>query len=159
MRSPDELSIRFRALGLKVTPQRQAIFRVLHGNESHPTAEAVYDAVVVEMPAISLKTVYQTLNDLARLGEIAALDLGTGAARFDPNVEGDHHHLVCERCGKVRDLRADLGPLELKPADRQGFTVGRTDIVFRGVCRECRGTPAAVGGHVPDHHNHKEHHG
>ena len=40
------------------------------------------------METISLKTVYQTLNELAAMGEVAALDLGTGTTRFDPNVEG-----------------------------------------------------------------------
>ena len=39
------------------------------------------------METISLKTVYQTLNELAALGEVAALDVGTGTTRFDPNVE------------------------------------------------------------------------
>jgi Fur family transcriptional regulator, stress-responsive regulator len=163
VRSPEELSARFRAMGLNVTPQRQCIFRVLHGNESHPTAEAVYAAVAGEMPTISLKTVYQTLNDLAGLGEIALLDLGTGAARFDPNVDGDHHHLVCDRCGKVRDLHADLGPFEVPDDQRQGFTLGRPEIVFRGLCQECAGAAAGAPGHVPrpphHQHHHKEHHG
>ena len=65
------------------------------------------------MPNVSLKTVYQTLNDLAELGEITALDLGTGAARFDPNVESTHHHLVCRSCGKVRDVEADFSGLQV----------------------------------------------
>jgi len=60
----------FRARGLKVTPQRQAIFRVLHGETTHPTADAVYDAVSESMPTISLRTVYQTLNDLTAMGEV-----------------------------------------------------------------------------------------
>ena len=84
MRTPAELTDLFRARGLKVTPQRQCIFRVLHGNGVHPTAEAVYAAAKDEMPVLSLKTVYQTLNDLAAMGEIQLLDLGTGSARFDP---------------------------------------------------------------------------
>lgn len=137
MRSPGELSALFRARGLKVTPQRQCIFGVLHGNEGHPTAESVHAATVAQMPAISLKTVYQTLNDLADMGEITVLDLGTGSARFDPTVDGGHHHLVCEGCGKVRDLRADFGKLEVPDSERQGFTVGTAEIVFRGRCAEC----------------------
>ena len=40
----------------------------------HPTAEAVYAAAAREMPTISLRTVYQTLNDLAEMGEIRTLD-------------------------------------------------------------------------------------
>ncbi|HUS62565.1 MAG TPA: transcriptional repressor, partial [Acidimicrobiales bacterium] len=93
MRTPSELTELFRAQGLKVTPQRQCVFRLLHGAEVHPSAETIYDRARVEMPTISLRTVYQTLNDLTEMGEIQALDLGTGAARFDPNT-AVHHHMV-----------------------------------------------------------------
>ena len=104
MRSPAELTDAFRQRGLKITPQRQCIFRLLHDNVEHPTADAVYAAAVAEMPSISLRTVYQTLNDLATMGEINAVDLGTGSGRFEPNV-ADHHHLVCDVCGAVRCRR------------------------------------------------------
>ena len=137
MRSAEELSALFRARGLKVTPQRQCIFALLSGDESHPTADAVFASATAIMPSISLKTVYQTLNDLAAMGEITQLDLGTGASRFDPNVEDRHHHLVCERCGKVRDLHADFGELEVPALDRQGFRLGSPDITFRGLCADC----------------------
>src|SRR3954466_3207662 len=85
MKTPAELTELFRARGLKITPQRQAIFHVLHGEQTNPTAESVYETVARSMPAISLRTVYQTLNDLASMGEVQNLDLGTGSARFDPN--------------------------------------------------------------------------
>jgi Fe2+ or Zn2+ uptake regulation protein len=137
MKAPDELTQLFRARGLKVTPQRQCIFKVLHDNQAHPSAEAVYLAASSEMPTISLKTVYQTLNDLAQMGEILSLDVGTGSSRFDPNVEAAHHHLVCERCGKVRDLFADFGELTVPAEQRQGFAVGAAEIVFRGLCPDC----------------------
>jgi Fe2+ or Zn2+ uptake regulation protein len=144
VRSPEELSALFRARGLKVTPQRQCIFTLLTGDESHPTADAVFAAAATVMPSISLKTVYQTLNDLAAMGEIAQLDLGTGASRFDPNVEDRHHHLVCESCGKVRDLHADFGDLEVPPVARQGFRLGSPDITFRGLCSDCTDSSSPI---------------
>ena len=147
MKSVAELTELFRARGLKVTPQRQCIFRVLHGNDVHPTAEAVYAAARAEMPTIALKTVYQTLNDLAAMGEIQQLDLGTGAARFDPNVDA-HHHLVCTRCGKVRDLYADYPALTVPSRQRQGFTIGSAEIVFRGRCAECETTRRGEAAHA-----------
>jgi Fe2+ or Zn2+ uptake regulation protein len=113
----------------------------LYGNEAHPTAEAVHRVASAQMPAISLKTVYQTLNDLAAMGELSMLDVGTGSARFDPNIETSHHHLVCERCGKVRDLHASFGDLVVPDAQRQGFTIGTAEIVFRGVCDSCTNPP------------------
>src|SRR5436190_21052585 len=136
VRTPAELTELFREQGLKVTPQRQCIFRLLHGNGVHPTAEAVYAEARREMPTMSLKTVYQTLNDLAEMGEIQLLDLGTGSARFDPNVDA-HHHLVCVRCGKVRDLYVDFARLAVPTNQRQGFTVGSAEVVFRGLCDDC----------------------
>jgi Fe2+ or Zn2+ uptake regulation protein len=137
VKSPAELTELFRARGLKITPQRQAIFRVLHGETAHPTAEWVYDAVSTSMPTISLRTVYQTLNDLAAMGEVHALDLGTGSARFDPNVD-DHHHLVCDRCGRVVDVYADASTVKVASPQRHGFTISHTDVVFRGTCPTCK---------------------
>jgi Fe2+ or Zn2+ uptake regulation protein len=139
VKSPAELTELFRDRGLKVTPQRQCIFRLLHGNEVHPTAESVYAAASAEMPTISLKTVYSTLNDLAAMGEIQQLDLGTGSARFDPNTDG-HHHLVCTRCGKVRDVYVDAR-VRVPNDQLGGFTIGTTEVVLRGLCDECSSTP------------------
>jgi Fe2+ or Zn2+ uptake regulation protein len=152
MRSPAELTEAFRAQGLKITPQRQAIFRILHDNEAHPTAEAVHARVVTELPAVSLRTVYQTLNDLAAMRELQALDLGTGATRFDPNT-GDHHHLVCEHCGLVVDIALDVSAIATERiAADHGFTARATLVVVRGTCDACSSVH-------PDHHHHQgEHH-
>ena len=138
VKSPDELTEAFHQRGLKVTPQRQAIFRTLHDHPGHPTAESVYDTVRAEMPTISLRTVYQTLNDLAAMGELRQLSFGPGSARFDPNVEAVHHHLVCRGCGKVRDLAAEFPGLTVSRRAAQGFAVDSAEVVFRGLCDECR---------------------
>jgi Fe2+ or Zn2+ uptake regulation protein len=138
MQSPDALTELFRAKGWKITAQRQCIFRALEGDESHPSAERVYTRVRAEMPNVSLKTVYQTLHDLTELGEISALDLGTGSARFDPNVESKHHHVVCQSCGKVRDVDAEFPGLHIPPGTAPGFKTLSAEVVFRGVCDQCQ---------------------
>ncbi len=138
VRTAEELTGLFRSRGRKVTAQRQCIFRALQGDVTHPSAEVVYARAKSEMETISLKTVYQTLNELAAMGEVAALDLGTGTTRFDPNVEGAHHHLVCSSCGKVRDLHADFSHVSVPDGSSQGFELGRAEVVFRGKCAECR---------------------
>lgn len=137
MRSPEELADAFRGRGRKITPQRERIFHILQGNDSHPTAEAIYAELVREMPTVSLKTVYQTLHELVDMGEISPLDLGTGSSRFDPN-QSNHHHLVCRHCHMVKDLYLELDNVRL-PADlSQGFEVGEAEVTFRGLCRSCR---------------------
>jgi len=141
VKSPTELTEQFRASGLKVTPQRRAVFRALHGNPGHPTAESVYAMVSKEMPTISLRTVYQTLHDLADMGEIVEIDLGTGASRFDPTLE-PHHHLVCDACGRISDVHADFTDVHVPNGESHGYAVRSTEIIFRGQCPACR---AATG--------------
>ncbi len=138
VKGPEELAERFRSAGRKVTAQRLCIFRALQGDETHPSAEAVHATVSKEMETISLKTVYQTLHDLAELGEITSLDVGTGMTRFDPNVDDPHHHLVCRRCGSVRDLVVSFPELRIPQGAELGFEVGSAEVVFRGLCPACR---------------------
>ena len=144
MKDPDELTTEFRARGFKVTPQRRKIFEVLSGSELHPSAEMVYQLVRTEMPTISLRTVYQTLNDLAAMGEIASLDVGTGATRFDP-TSAPHHHLVCTGCGAIRDLHSEFPEVVVPSVAAGDFTVTATEIVFRGLCSTCAQSTRALG--------------
>jgi Fe2+ or Zn2+ uptake regulation protein len=137
MRNAGELIERFRAEGLKVTPQRELVFRILENNSFHPTAESVYVTAMKTMPTISLKTVYQVLNDLRELGEIQAIEIGGGSLRFDPNVD-DHHHLVCRACGLVSDVEIDPGVVGIPRSKRQGFTIDAVEVVFRGMCFDCK---------------------
>ncbi len=140
MRTPHELSTAFRSIGLKVTPQRQVLFRLLHDNDAHPSAESLHLAASAVMPGISLRTVYQTLNDLVAMGELQQLQLTPGSSRFDPNVD-DHHHLVCDRCGTVRDVYVQgLDGVAVDGLD--GFCIGSADLVFRGTCGPCAAVPA-----------------
>ncbi|MGQ0432638.1 MAG: Fur family transcriptional regulator [Microthrixaceae bacterium] len=142
MKSVDVLTEQFRERGLKVTPQRQSIFRALSTTTVHPTADAIYAMVSEEMPTISLRTVYQTLNDLAAMGELSVLDLGTGPTRFDPNLD-PHHHLVCEACGRIDDLNASFPGVAIpRTPEAAGFEVTATQIVFRGRCAACASAPA-----------------
>jgi Fe2+ or Zn2+ uptake regulation protein len=137
MRTPDQLTTRFREQGLRVTPQRQAIFALLEGEQSHPTVETLHERARVTMPAISLKTVYQTVHDLEALGEVHLLDVGTGSVRVDPNVEDAHHHLVCTVCGRVRDVDLADAHLRVPARDRRDFTVDAVQVIFRGRCAGC----------------------
>jgi Fur family transcriptional regulator, stress-responsive regulator len=137
VKTVDELTTQFRERGFRVTPQRQAIFRLLHGVDTHPTVESLYEAARAEMPTISRKTVYQTVHELEALGEVAVLDIGTGAIRVDPNVEHAHHHLVCSECGTVRDVLVDIADLRVPTRYRRDFRIDSVEVVFRGVCESC----------------------
>ncbi len=133
-----ELKERFEAAGRRITPQRNLLFRLIEEAQvEHPSAESLHRRAAREMPSISLRTVYAILEELRQVRAVRPLDLGTGAARFCTNVT-PHHHLVCERCGRVRDVFVAAGPVALPPEQRAGFLVKEQTIVFRGLCTDCR---------------------
>ena len=135
MRSPTELAQVFREKQLKLTPQRQLLFGLLHDNDSHPTAESLFEIASKQMPGISLRTIYQTLGELADMGELQLVDLGNGAMRFDPNM-GEHQHFVCGSCGAIHDVDITSAP-KLRAGSAEGFAVEEIGVVFHGRCDRC----------------------
>src|SRR5258705_13284659 len=110
-----------RSAGLKLTPQRMAIVRELASDETHPTAQEIFERLKPSLPTMSFATVYNTLGALSSAGLCAALPLSPGSGRFDPNMM-PHHHLVCDVCGAVRDVPqsvpAPVGPPDASAARR-----------------------------------------
>jgi Fe2+ or Zn2+ uptake regulation protein len=141
-----------RAAGLKLTPQRMAIVKELASDETHPTAQELYERLRPGLPTMSFATVYNTLGALSTARLCSAMSLSPGSGRFDPNMT-PHHHVVCDVCGAVRDLATPSGlgdgaqELSSTRAVAQaapGFEVRSVERIFRGVCAACnrhRGKP------------------
>ena len=96
-----EFEQRCRAAGLKVTPQRTAIYRTLLCSKDHPSAEDVYLRVKAEMGNISFDTVNRTLLTLAEMGAAFVVE-GTGQPRRYDGGMDDHQHFRA-KCGQILD--------------------------------------------------------
>lgn len=129
---------RCRESGLKLTPQRFAVYRALINTDTHPTAEDIYQEVRKEMPAISLDTVNRTLLTLAEIGAAFVVE-GTGQPRrFDGGLE-DHQHFLCIRCGKIIDFHhPPFDNITLPPEIEGKFKVLRKTVYLEGLCNACQ---------------------
>jgi Fur family transcriptional regulator, peroxide stress response regulator len=135
--SQDEIRRRFHERGLKVTPQRTAIYRSLVESDVHPTAEDLYRTVKRLHPTVSPNTVYYTLGVLREAGLVHEVNYWHDRSRFDGNL-ALHHHLICVGCRKIEDL-TDRGLDRLRaPAHRAGFEVVAHRVEFQGYCAACR---------------------
>ncbi len=139
MDSVDSLVEMYHRHKRKITPQRLCIFKILQSNSSHPSAEDIYNQAKIQIGNISLKTVYQILNELAELNQLEIIDLGTGTIRYDPNVKISHQHLVCKKCSKVNDvdLKVNGKMIDLSDDALKNFKIDKIDIVLRGLCVDC----------------------
>lgn len=127
---------RLRERGWRLTAQRRVIAEVLAGDHVHMTADEVLTAARERLPEVSVATVYNTLNELVQLGEVAEVSPDHGPKRYDPNVTEPHQHLICIDCGDVLDVQPDRLPV-LTGRKRHGFEILDVEVTFRGRCAPC----------------------
>ena len=134
-----EIKEQFKARGLKLTPQRCAIYEMLTARTDHPTAEDIYRTVKRAYPMISQNTVYYTLSALKEARLISEVNLGHEHARFDANMDR-HHHLVCVSCQEINDVHDEgLDRLSVSAAKGRQYTILGHRVEFYGYCKRCRG--------------------
>jgi Fe2+ or Zn2+ uptake regulation protein len=126
-------------IGLKVTPQRLAILKLLKNNQNHPTAEEVYNELLKEYPAISLTTVYNTLSRFVEAGVIKELNIDPSKMRFDTCMDS-HDHFHCRVCNNVYNVNFDEQVAADNPQNKKsvdGHQVDKVSVNLEGVCKYC----------------------
>src|SRR5262245_22351732 len=83
--------------------QRERMLEWLRATDAHPTAAEIHAALLPGAPHLSLGTVYRNLEVLIADGRVEAVSGAGAALRYDANPL-PHHHFVCDRCGRIRDL-------------------------------------------------------
>ncbi len=138
MKTEEKLNLfieRCRQKGLKITPQRVAVYEILLRSENHPTVEEIYEEVKKKYPFVSLATVYRTVETLEQMGLAKKVCYWGSSARYDANTD-DHHHLICVSCGAIRDIYMD-DRLSI-PEELEGFRTEGYSVNIYGLCPECR---------------------
>lgn len=135
----DELVMRLRAYGCRLTPQRMAILNVLIRNDDHLTADQVYARVHADYPMTSLATVYKTINLLIEMGELLEIANGHDSSRYDGSRPYPHPHLICIKCNTIFDLElSELEGLAQRVAQVTGFQITNHRLDFFGLCPKCQ---------------------
>jgi Fe2+ or Zn2+ uptake regulation protein len=131
-----------RDRGMRVTPQRAHVWRVLAESGAHLSAEEIWERTRDVLPGMELSTVYRSLDALREADLVVESRLSDGPALFEARASA-HPHLVCERCGKISHLEAspevNRGLLAAFAAGSTSFEVRELHVVARGICAECLG--------------------
>ena len=134
----NEFISRSKELGIKVTPQRIAIYKELASTDQHPSTETIYNKIRDYYPNISLTTVYRTLETFEKLGLISVVNVLYNAARYDANLD-PHHHIVCTKCKKVEDVYDEsLTDLDVSDKTLGDYKIEGYSVLLSGVCSSCR---------------------
>lgn len=120
------------------TIQRSLVYEAVNNLKCHASADEIYAEIVRKYPTIGRGTVYRNLNQLAENGDIKKIEIPGGADRYDHNCH-DHYHVRCLKCGSVFDMDMEyITDLEKSVRDTRGFYISGHDIIFKGICSECR---------------------
>lgn len=139
----DEFYKKIKEYGFKLTSQRKIVLNtMLNHMDEHLTVEEIYGYVKDTNPEVGLATVYRNIQMLTEMKIVDKLILGDGFTRYEiaPNDEShQHHHLICEQCGAVIEVKEDLlDSIEQSFQEIYGFLVKDHQAKFYGVCRDCQ---------------------
>lgn len=116
----------------KISAQAKAVLAVLSEQSCHLTAEEILS----RLGGIGMATVYRALDHLVELGLVRRLSLGKRSAVYE-YVRQHHAHLVCQECGGVYDIPADLSGVMREAARCCGHEAQICEVTARGICKEC----------------------
>ena len=120
------------------TIQRQIILDTIRNFSTHPTVDELYLEIQKTHPAISKTTIYRNLRQLAQGGEVGQVELSNDAERYDKRTE-PHYHFHCKECKKLFDVDIDyMQGINEKVEEKHGFQVDKHNIIFKGVCLQCK---------------------
>lgn len=138
----DRMKALLKSGGSKLTPQRLSILDVIISQEGkHLTIEEIYEIVRKTKPEIGVATVYRTIQLFDELGLVTKLDINDGVYRYELNHEEEihnHHHLICNECGKVEEVDGDfLDGVEEQIEKEYKFKIQDHSLKFFGLCKDC----------------------
>lgn len=133
-----------RQASQRYTETRRCIVDALLASRRPMTIADLLEA----LPDVAQSSLYRNLTVLEQGGVVSrVVSTGdTGRYELSERLAGHHHHLVCSRCGSMRDViipetvEATLDEAFTRLAKREGFRLEHHRLDLVGVCGQCRTT-------------------
>ncbi|MCX6556345.1 MAG: Fur family transcriptional regulator [Candidatus Aminicenantes bacterium] len=145
MERQNAMAKKLKAAGLKLTPQRLAIVRVLAASAEHPSVDDLCARLRKDFPGISPATVYRNVTLIKSLGEVFEIAFAGSGSRYDGRKPYPHPHIVCLECGRIIDPKLNsLRDMTREVTDGSGFEILTYRLDFFGRCPACCKSKPAV---------------
>lgn len=137
--SIQDVLVKLKEHGYKITPQRQAMIKVMARENRHMTVEDIHGKISKRFPSLSVDTIYRNVGVLERLEMLDKTDFGDGKSRYKllENV-GHRHHLMCLSCGFSEEVDfCPLDYLDQQQIKAKNFAIARHNFEIFGYCARC----------------------
>lgn len=136
----DQLRKELKNMNRRMTAQRDIVLKTFI-EADHLSVEEVYQKVAEKRCRISKATVYRSVELLVSIGMLRKIIFKDDIIRYELVKTGEHHHhhIVCNKCGKVVEFPLDnLESLEELVREKTGYTIEDHQLKFYGLCPKCQ---------------------
>lgn len=128
----------FTELGLKQTKPRLGVIEAIRIADKPVDVSYLEKYLNKRKIQADQATIYRILTLFSEKGLIKKIELKEGKFRYE--IAGnDHHHIICESCGKIEDISdCSLEGLEKNIAKKKGFSINSHSLEFYGICSNCK---------------------
>jgi Fur family ferric uptake transcriptional regulator len=124
---------------LKATPARIAVLKFLESTDMPVDVSLIINYLKKEKINADPATIFRMMNDFLAKGITKEIQLEKGKVHYELSSKGDHHHLVCESCGKIEAVEDNFVPqMEKELAKKHQFLIRRHSLEFFGLCHNCQ---------------------
>ncbi len=135
----DTWMMKLKGSGYKLTGPRYSVVEILCQTDRALTALDIYHSARINHPALSLVSVYRTLDKLEQIGLIQRVHQQEKCQAYIASPAGHEHILVCRSCGKVSYFEGDdLNALVNIVESRSGYQVQEHWLQLVGICADCQ---------------------
>ena len=132
-----ELETKLRGASLRVTRPRLAVLRAVR-DHPHADTDSIIGAVRADLGEVSHQAVYDVLRVLTTAGLVRRIQPSGSVARYETQLDDNHHHAVCRSCGVIADVDCAVGHAPcLTASEDHGFTIDEAEVVYWGLCPDC----------------------
>ena len=123
---------------MRKTTERFTILDKIYASSQHVDVVTLHQAMLADGYQVSRATVYNTLDLLIEAGLVRRITLGDGVTRYERIIQANnHHHLICTRCGKVKEMKAEEVVGNLLSRKPRSFEPLYYTLYIYGLCSRC----------------------
>ncbi len=126
-------------MDLRATPTRIAIMQLLEKTKNPIDVSMILDYLKKNKIKADPATVFRIMNAFTAKGLASPIAFQEGKMRYELGSKEDHHHLICQKCGRIEDIEDNVIPaLEKHIEKKHNFKVERHSLEFFGLCQNCQ---------------------